>query len=201
MKWTRAAHARNLLGPLIRSTYRINAVNCDRIPSRDGLLMVCDWNNIATPAVLKAAAPRPVHVWASGAAALPGPLLTVTGDLGMPLAGAGVGVVRTVVDLLRDGQAVVAVGVEDVGYVLAATLVPVLAVHITAPPTKRATDPPARKSRIGVTFGELHHLPERLSQSLPHPSLPTRATVRSMHEWARQVIADDQPLGGVEAIA
>lgn len=193
MKWTRAAHARNLLGPIIRSSYRIEVGNGDQVPARGAVLMVCDWNNIAAPSVLTAALPRPVHVWANGPAALPGPLLSVTGDLGMPQVGPGVGVVRTVVDLLRGGQVVVAVGVDDLGYVLAATLAPVLPVHIAAPPTKRPTDPPARRSHIDVTIGSMHQVPERFTESLSTSLLPTRTTVRSTHEWARQVIADDQP--------
>ncbi len=70
-----AAHARNLVGPLLRSTYRISTINADAIPPRGPVLILCDWNNIAAPSVIKAAAPRPVHVWADGPAAVPGPLL------------------------------------------------------------------------------------------------------------------------------
>ena len=39
-----AAHARNLVGPLLRSTYRISTVNADAIPPRGPVLILCDWN-------------------------------------------------------------------------------------------------------------------------------------------------------------
>ena len=50
-----AAHARNLVNPLLRSTYRISTINADAIPPRGPVLILCDWNNIAAPSVIKAA--------------------------------------------------------------------------------------------------------------------------------------------------
>lgn len=185
MSNTRAAHARNLVGPLIRSAYRIEVRNVENLPARGPVLIVCRWNNIAAPTVLKAGLPRPVHVWAAGSAALPGPLLSITGDLAMPEGRPGVDVVRAVTKLLEQGEAVAAVGVGDIGYALARTGAPVLVASITAPPTKRPTDPPARKSRITVTLGDLHLPPERF-----HLPCPTRGTARAAAEWTRQQSVD-----------
>lgn len=185
MSSSRAAHARNLIGPLIRSAYRIDVRGGDHVPARGGLLIMCDWNNIAAPGILKAAIPRPVHVWAAGPAALPGPLLSVTGDLAMPVARSGVTVVGHVIDLLHSGEAVVGVGVHDVGYVVARTGAPVLVAAITAPATKRPTDPPPRKSEITVALGTSHPLPDRLVTARV-----SRGHARSAGEWVRRIVAD-----------
>lgn len=185
MSSARAAHARNLVGPLIRSTYRIEAHDAENLPAHGPILILCDWNNIAAPTVLKAGLPRPVHVWAAGPAALPGPLLSITGDLAMPEGRPGIEVVRAATELLERGEAVAAIGVGDVGYVLARSGAPVVIASITAPATKRPTDPPARKSHITLTLGIPQPLPERLRSSSP-----TRTTSRSAGEWARQRSVD-----------
>lgn len=185
MSTARAAHARNLVGPLIRSTYRIEVRNIENLPTRGPVVIACDWNNIAAPTVLKSGLPRPVHVWAAGPAALPGPLLSITGDLAMPDGRPGIDVLRQVTDLLEQGEAVAAIGVGDVGYALARTGAPVLIASITAPATKRPTDPPARKSHITLTLGQPHRLPDRVRSTSP-----TRATARAAGEWARQRSVD-----------
>ena len=185
MSSARAAHARNLVGPLIRSTYRIEARDAENLPAHGPILILSDWNNIAAPTVLKAGLPRPVHVWAAGPAALPGPLLSITGDLAMPEGRPGIEVVREATELLERGEAVAAIGVGDIGYVLARSGAPVLIASITAPPTKRPTDPPPRKSHITLTLGIPQPLPERLRSSLP-----TRAIARAAGEWARQRSVD-----------
>ncbi len=175
------------MGPLIRSAYRIEAAHTDRVPKRGAVVIVCDWNNIAAPNVVKAALPRPVHVWAAGPAALPGPLLSVTGDLAMPEGRPGVATVGRVLDLLAQGEAVVAIGAVDIGFVISKSGAPVLAARIVAPATKRPTDPPTRKSAIDVTMGHLHQAPERLISPRP-----TRYLARAAGEWTRQVLVDEQ---------
>lgn len=186
MSSSRAAHARNLVGPLIRSAYRIRVHGEGYLPRHGSVLVLCDWNNIAAPSVLKAGLPRPVHVWATGPAALPGPLMSVTGDLAMPEGRPGVEVVRKVVELLDRGEAVVAVGVPDAGYVLARTGAALITAVVRAPLTKRPTDPPARKSVIDVHVGPCHVLPERYRSDRP-----TRGLARATGEWARQRLADE----------
>lgn len=185
MSSARAAHARNLVGPLIRSTYRIEVHDAENLPAHGPILILCYWNNIAAPTVLKAGLLRPVHVWAAGPAALPGPLLSITGDLAMPDGRPGIGIVRQATELLERGEAVAAIGVGDIGYALARSGAPVLYVSITAPATKRPTDPPARKSPITLTLGAPQPLPARLRSSSP-----TRATARAAGEWARQRSVD-----------
>ncbi len=187
MGLARAAHARNLLGPLVRSTYRLHVTSEDNVPAHGAVVIVCDWNNIAAPSVLKAAVPRPVHVWADGPAGVPGPLLSFTGDLAMPVTRIGVDVVRRATDLLRAGEAVAVVGVQDLGYALASTSTPILPVLIEAPATKRPTDPPARKSDIQVVIGDLEPFPEYL-----RTEAVTRASARAAGEWARQVLVDSR---------
>lgn len=186
MNGSRAAHARNLVGPLVRSTYRIAVHGADNLPRRGSVLIVCDWNNIAAPSVLKAGLPRPVHVWASGPAGLPGPLMSVTGDLPMPDRRPGIATVRRVVELLDGGEVVVAIGVADIGYVLARTGTDLMSARVQAPQTKRPTDPPARKSQISVTMGVRHEIPERLKARQP-----TISVTRSAGEWARQQLVDE----------
>jgi len=185
MKATRAAHARNLVGPLIRSIYRITVHDANNVPARGPVLLLCDWVNIAAPAVLKAGIRRPVHVWASGPAALPGPLLGITGDLAVPDNRPGVGALREVVRLLEDGEAVAVCGPSDVGYALARTGAPVQTIRVDAPATKRPTDSPARKSAITLHVGPIRHVPDRLRSFEP-----TRADVRAAGEWARQLLVD-----------
>lgn len=148
-------------------------------------MIVCDWQNIAAPSVLKAALARPIHVWADGPAGLPGPLLSVTGDLAMPIRGVGLDVVRRARDLLVRGEVVAAIGAGDIGYVLATTQVPVLAVTVEAPNTKRPTDPPARKSEMTLTLSDVHQFPDRL-----RTQVPTRNGARAAAEWARQILVD-----------
>ncbi len=180
-----AAHARNIVGPLIRSAYRIHCDHPERIPAAGAVVVMCDWNNIAAPSVLKAGLGRPVHVWADGPAGVPGPLLSITGDLAMPVTRIGTDVVRRACELLHAGEVVAAVGVDDLGYALAQTSSPVVAVRIEAPATKRPTDPPARKSDIGIVVGELVPFPEYL-----RTDMVTRASARAAGEWARQVLVD-----------
>ena len=186
MSGSRAAHARNLVGPLIRSTYRINVHGGENLPRHGSVLVLCDWNNIAAPSVLKSGLSRPIHVWAAGPAGLPGPLMSVTGDLAMPDGRPGVPVVRGVIDLLEQGEAVVAIGVADIGYVLARTGAPMLTARVQAPATKRPTDPPARKSEISVTMGAPHALPERFQGVRP-----TIGVAQAAGEWARQRLVDE----------
>ncbi|HEV8025136.1 MAG TPA: hypothetical protein VGP37_09660 [Candidatus Nanopelagicales bacterium] len=188
IKTTRAAHARNLIGPLIRSTYRITVHDVDSVPASGAVVLVCDWPNIAAPTVVKAALGRPVHVWAAGPAALPGPLLSVTGDLAVPEGRPGVRVLRDAVRYLDEGEAVAVCGVDDVGYAIAVTGAPVQTIMIDAPATKRPTDPPSRKASITVQVGPLRYLPERL-----HSSQPTRNEVRAVNEWVRQLTTDARP--------
>lgn len=182
---TRAAHARNLLGPLIRSTYRITAYDESNMPRHGAVLVLCPWNNIAAPTVLKAGLPRPVHVWASGPASLPGPLLSVTGDLAVPDGQPGIASLREAVRLLKAGEAVAVVDVVDVGYAIAATGAPIQCITVDAPATKRPTDPPSRKSAITLTIGPVRYVPEHLRNVMP-----TQNTARAAGEWARQVLAD-----------
>lgn len=185
---TRAAHARNLLGPLIRSTYKITVHEEGNLPRHGAVVLVCAWNNISVPTVLKAGLPRPVHVWSTGPAALPGPLLSLTGDLAVPDDRPGIGSLREAVRLLDEGEAVAAIDVADVGYAISRTGAPVQAVLVDAPMTKRPTDPPARKSAITLTLGPLRHVPEHLRSGEP-----TRNSVRAAGEWARQVLVDSLP--------
>lgn len=188
IKATRAAHARNLIGPLIRSTYRITVHDVDSVPASGAVVLVCDWSNIAAPTVVKAALGRPVHAWAAGPAALPGPLLSVTGDLAVPEGCPGLRVLREVVRYLDEGEAVAVCGVDDVGYAIAVTGAPVQTISIDAPATKRPTDPPSRKASITVQVGPLRYLPERLRSSQP-----TRNEVRAVNEWVRQLTTDARP--------
>lgn len=186
MSNSRAAHARNLVGPLIRSTYQINVHGAENLPRHGSVLVLCDWNNIAAPSILKSGLSRPIHVWAAGPAGLPGPLMSVTGDLAMPEGRPGVAVVSNVVGLLAQGEAVVAIGVTSIGYVLARSGAPVMTARIQAPATKRPTDPPARKSEISVTMGVPHALPERFTMKRP-----TVGVTRAAGEWARQRLVDE----------
>lgn len=185
IKVKRAAHARNLVGPLVRSTYRITVHDADLLPSTGSVLLLTDWANIAAPTVLKAGLSRPIHVWAAGPAALPGPLLSLTGDLAVPDDRPGVGQLRDAVEYLRQGEVVAACGPTDIGYALAVTGTGVQTVRISAPATKRPTDPPSRKSPITLHVGPIRHLPERLRSSMP-----TRNVVRAANEWARQLLVD-----------
>lgn len=185
IKASRAAHARNLVGPVVRSTYRITVHDAQNMPATGPLLLLCNWTNIAAPAVLKAALPRPIHVWAAGPAALPGPLLSVTGDLAIPERRAGVRALREAVRYLQEGEVVAACGPKDLGYALAVTGVAVQTIGVEAPVTKRPTDPPSRKSPITLHVGAVRHLPERMRSSSP-----TRAVVRAANEWARQLLVD-----------
>ena len=183
----RAAHARNLVGPLVRATYRITVHDARNLPATGPVLLICDWANIAAPSVLKAGLTRPVHVWAAGPAALPGPLLSITGDLAVPETRPGVRVLRDAVRYLQAGEAVAVCGPEDVGYTLAVTGAAVQVLSIDAPPTKRPTDPPARKSAITISVGPLRHVPEHL-----RAMRPTRGVVRAANEWVRQLTVDSR---------
>ena len=104
----------------------------------------------------------------------------------MPDGRPGVVVVRGVIDLLERGEAVVAIGVTDIGYVLARTSAPLVTARVQAPATKRPTDPPARKSEISVTMGAPHVLPERFQGARP-----TIGVARAAGEWARQRLVDE----------
>jgi hypothetical protein len=114
-------------------------------------------------------------------------LLSVTGDLAMPVTKVGVEIVDRAITLVGSGEAVCAIGVEDLGYVLARSQAPVVPVHVAAPETKRPTDPPARKSPIVLTMGELRAFPQHLTTDRV-----SRMSARAAGEWARQILVDSR---------
>ncbi len=179
----RAAHARNLVGPLIRATYRITVHDAENLPASGPVLLICDWANIAAPSVLKAGLARPVHVWAEGPAALPGPLLSITGDLAVPETRPGVRVLRDAVRYLQAGEVVAVCGPEDVGYAVAVTGAGVQTLSVDAPPTSA---PRIRRLVVGITLSVVTaHVPEHL-----RAMQPTRDIVRAANEWVRQLTVD-----------
>jgi len=60
-------------------------------------------------------------------------------------------------------------------------------VHVAAPVTKRPTDPPARKSPIVLTMGNLRAFPEHLTTDRV-----SRMSARAAGEWARQILVDSR---------
>lgn len=199
MKFSAVATTRNLLGPLVRTAYRIYVSGAHHVPARGGLLLIANHPGIADATLLAAAAPRPVRV-VSEAGALGGAWsmlsvatgrIVVSGDEGAPTA------LRQAIAAIADGEAV---GMFPEGplpsidephraaslgpaYVQVRTGAVVVPVALLGSHGRRPTDPPAPRSAVDVVFGEPF--------GLPAPADPlSRAAIVDVAETMRQRLAD-----------
>lgn len=189
------AHARNLLGPLVRLAYRVRITGAHHVPRRGGLLIVANHPGLIDPVILEANSPRPVHVVTDGGV-LPEVWERTAPLTGRLIARDPVGpVLRQAVDLLRANRAVAMFpeggltdgSVDDalpgVGFVAARADVPVVPVALFGTHGQRPTDPPTPRSEIDLIFGEPF--------TLPRPTDPARrAEALRLTEAIRQRLAD-----------
>lgn len=149
-----AANARNLIGPLVRAAYPTEVWGAHDVPAHGPVLIVGDQPELLAGALIKAAAPRPVHVIASPSVmqAIPAQILRAGGDI--PTLGPGIGAAVDALEVLADGGAVVALaGGPSAGYLAAASGAPIGTVVVFGAAGRVATDPPGLRRRIEVRFG------------------------------------------------
>lgn len=65
------AHARNLIGPVLASTYRMRITGVHHLPVRGGVLLVGEQNGLLDATILASGLTRPVRVFAQNAGTTP----------------------------------------------------------------------------------------------------------------------------------
>ena len=179
-----AATARNVAGPLLRAAYPTEVWGAHHIPARGPVLIVGEQPELLAGALVKAAAPRPVHVIATPPVmqSVPPQLLKAGGDIAN--VEPGIGAAREALRLLDDGAAVLSLGGSPVaGYLAAASGAPIATVVVLGAAGRVPTDPPALRRRVEVRFGP--------AASLGVSGDPCALeTIRAAGERSRQRIAD-----------
>ncbi|MBU6312450.1 MAG: 1-acyl-sn-glycerol-3-phosphate acyltransferase [Actinomycetales bacterium] len=199
MRVSAVATTRNLLGPLVRTAYRIYVSGAHHVPSHGGLLLIANHPGIADATLLGAAAPRPVRV-VSEAGALAGAwslLSAATGRIVVSSDEDAPAALRQAVAAIDAGEAVGMFpegrlpSVDDPGraailgpaYVQVRTGAKVVPVALLGSHGRRPTDPPAPRSTVDVVFGEAFRLPAPIDPL-------SRAAIVDVAESLRQRLAD-----------
>ena len=181
-----AANARTVAGPLLRTAYPIQVWGAHHIPTQGPLLLVGDQPELLAVALVKAAAPRPIHVIATPSVmqAIPARIIRAAGDIAC--VEPGIGAANDGLGILRDGGAVAVLGaIPAIGYLAAVSGAPVGTVVVHDAAGRVATDPPPLRRRIGVRFGP--------STRIPIDGDPCAlSTIRATGERIRQLLVDAQ---------
>ncbi|MBI1350681.1 MAG: hypothetical protein GC156_06130 [Actinomycetales bacterium] len=184
--WTGAAHARNLSSAALRLGYSLGVHGAHHVGSIGPLVMVCrGGEGLLAGSILQATVTRPVHVVANEAmgATLGEGVMQKAGMIPVhpPFA---IDAQRQAMAAVLDDRAVAVTGSGfPVGYLLAATGAPVMAVTMIGAVGRVPTDPPRPRSRIEVYYAE----PVRLAVA-DDPLRP--ATRAAVEEQVRQIVAD-----------
>jgi hypothetical protein len=183
--WHGAAHARNLTSAALRMTYQVRPHGAHHVGTTGRLLMVTRCEAVLAGSLVRALAPRPIHVVANAAmdAAVPAGVLASTGDV--PLSGQfAITTQRRALAALADERAVLVAGAAvSVGYLAAVTGTLVMPVVVLGADGSVPTDPPRPRSRIDVFFAPPVHVASAGD--------PMRAATRStLVEQVRQLLAD-----------
>jgi 1-acyl-sn-glycerol-3-phosphate acyltransferase len=191
MKALRGASARNLLGPLVRSTYRVRVAGGHSVPGQGGVLVLSTYSGIFDSMILATNLTRPVAVLV-GEGGVPPTWRQAIGRIVVPAERPGEAL-REAVGLLRSGHAVAmfpegcAGAGGDFGagaaYLQARTGVPVVPVALIGSAGSRPTDPPRPRSTIDVVVGE-SFTPPAVKDSA------RRAEVAAIAEQMRQRFTD-----------
>lgn len=183
--WTGAAHARNLSSAALRLAYSIRVHGAHQVGTYGPLVMVCRAENVLIGSILQSTVSRPIHVIANEAmtTALNEGVMVKAGVIPVhgPLA---VDAQRQAIAAVMDDRAVAVTGRSfPVGYIVAATSAPVMAVTVVGADGRVPTDPPRPRSRIDVYYSE--------PMTLPVDGDPLRpATRAAIEEQVRQLVAD-----------
>ncbi len=183
--WSGAAHARNLSSAALRLAYPIRAHGAHHVGTIGPLVMVCRSEGVLTGSILQSTVSRPIHVLANEAMA------TTIADAVLVKAGMipvhapyAIDAQRRAIAALEDDRAVAVTGsAVHVGYLIAATSAPVMAVTIIGADGKVPTDPPRPRSRIDVYYSE--PVMVAVDGDPMHP-----ATRVAIEEQVRQLVAD-----------
>ena len=191
MKALRGASARNLLGPLVRSTYRVRVAGGHSVPRQGVVLVLSTYSGIFDSMILATNLTRPVAVLV-GEGGVPPTWRQAIGRIVVPAERPGEAL-REAVGLLRSGHAVAmfpegcAGAGGDFGagaaYLQARTGVPVVPVALIGSAGSRPTDPPRPRSTIDVLVGE-SFTPPAVKDSA------RRAEVAAIAEQMRQRFTD-----------
>lgn len=101
-----ASQSRRVLGPLLKSWYRISVVGAERVPTEGPLLVVANHPGVLDAGVLLGCLPRPVRVVDSDEVLVPilDRALNLTGRIRTSATGPDVVAMRSAVSALREGH-------------------------------------------------------------------------------------------------
>jgi len=197
MRSAPGASARNLVGPLLRATYRIRVTGAHHLPVTGGVLVMATGEGVLDPALLATSLRRPIAVMV-GRGAPPGPLGHALGRISVKDDEPGAALRQAVEELRNAG----AVGCFPLGlpgerdpladplefatgtaYLQVQSGVPVVPVAMFGSRGRRTADPPRPRSMIDLVVG-----PAIIP---PPPADPLRRSeIVAVAELLRQTLAD-----------
>lgn len=167
-----AAHARNLIGPVLTSIYRVRITGGHHLPRSGGVLILSAEKGILDPTILATSLTRPVRwlVDPSEQSYRLRPVTSALGRIDMDPARSPWHGLNEAVEALKHGEAV-GVFIANAShsprlsppgamaaYLHARTGAPIVPVTIFGSHGPRATDPPRPRARIDIHVGSLTQL-------------------------------------------
>lgn len=166
-------------------TYQLSPHGAHYVGTIGPLVMVTACEGVLAGSLVRALAPRPIHVVANEAMseAVPLGMLTKAGDLALSGPGAITTQRRAALAILDERAVLLAGSTVAPGYLLATTGAPVMPVVLIGAEGKVPTDPPRPRSRIEVFFFP--------PVTIPVDGDPLAASTRTaLNERVRQLVAD-----------
>ncbi len=189
------AHARNLIGPVLTSIYRVRITGGHHVPRNGGVLILTEQTGLLDSTILATSLTRPVRLLVEPSEQSPRwrPVTTALGRIDLDPARSPWYGLTEAVEALEEGEAV---GVFTsspfhaprlsppgamAAYLHARTGVPIVPVTLFGSHGPRATDPPRPRARIDVHVGQVRQV-GRPTDPVSAPELRRHAEViRQIH--------------------
>lgn len=192
-----AAHARNLIGPLLSAAYRVRITGGHHLPRRGGVLIVTEQTGLLDPTILATSLTRPVRMLVEPSDGAPRwqPVTNALGRIELTPGCSPWAALQEAEEALVGGDAVgvflatpfAAPSVAPPGalaaYLQARSGVPLVPVSLFDSHGPRPTDPPRPRTRISIHVGPPIHL-------VPPADPVSAPEIRRHAEAIRQVFAD-----------
>jgi hypothetical protein len=190
---SRAAHIRNLFGPLVRRMYRIHVHGSSSVPLTGPVLLLCPQEGILAVPAFISVTPRPVHVIPNASLARVIGSSGIESIGGIPISGfAAIETQNRAATALKSGAAVgIFGGNPSPGWLVAKEAPVVVPVIVVGDRGRVLTDPPRLGSQVDVFFGPAS-IPSGMGENGRQAVAPNRSEARFRAEWCRQIVMDAQ---------